>query len=169
MKQFIFIILVFVNSYVIAQHFTSVDSTVTLKVKGEVLFIDSLDNMQAVHFTNDDWYPYYLVLLRIETIDKRLLYSDNKLVFRTNNIKPFKINEKVNIDLELTIFKKPDPFIVSETSELKCKDLDDLSKQIDVIRFYWTLLEKRPGLNYYLKEKKYYLFKYLENDQKSKN
>jgi len=164
MKQFIFIILVFVNSYVFAQHLTPVDSTVTLKVKGEVLFIDSLDNMQAVQFNNEAFHPYYLVLLRIETIDKKLLYSDNKLVFRTNNIKPFKINEKVYIDLELTLFKKVDPFIINETNELNCKNLDDLSKQIDVIRFYWTLLEKRPGLSYYLKENQYYLFKYLEND-----
>lgn len=156
MKKILTLLFLFSAQQTWCQEFMKIEKLDTIQVSGNILFIDSLDNMSPVYgrMGSEDYLPDYLVLLQVDQIQGLDLQS-SKLVFRTKGIDTLQIGKAISCELQVTIRES---FGANLGNESISTYMDSLYENVGIVELYFHFMEKRPGLRYNLKEENKYQF-----------
>lgn len=156
MKKLLLILSLFCAQHTWCQEFMKIEKLDTIQVSGNILFIDSLDNMSPVYgrMGSEDYLPDYLVLLQVNQIQGLDLQS-SKLVFRAKSIDTLQVGKTFSCELQVTIRES---FGANLGNESISTYMDSLYENVGKVELYFHFMENRPGSRYFLKEENKYQF-----------
>ena len=162
MRIKLLIILIFWTSTQGSCQVTSGEVIDTIRFSGEIIFIDSLCNMQSHDF--DHWgtfQPYYLILVDVDSV---LQGHDlgHRLVIRCESVEFINIGFPTNFTVQRTTSEEPNLPLQNGVLNMNYA-ADSLFKQIDKSSFVLSFINKIDCMDYSLKEKLYLTYRLIED------